>query len=168
VTRSFRGESFHKVDAKGRVSIPASFRRVLEQGDPDWQEKLPPNLVLVYGDPGTRYLECYTMEAMAELESLIEEIEATEARDAALRIYITQSMTMEVDPTGRIVLPQMLRDRIGVEEEVVFAGRLRTFRIWTPADYRADIEARDRGMVRGDPATDPQAALDLVRRRRAQ
>ena len=32
----FRGESVHKVDQKGRVSVPASFRRVIEEGDPDW------------------------------------------------------------------------------------------------------------------------------------
>ena len=31
---TFRGESLHKVDAKGRVSIPALFRRVLEEADP--------------------------------------------------------------------------------------------------------------------------------------
>ena len=43
--RRFRGESHHKVDAKGRVSIPASFRRVLEAGDPNWQSDAP--------DPGS-------------------------------------------------------------------------------------------------------------------
>ncbi|HKK83893.1 MAG TPA: cell division/cell wall cluster transcriptional repressor MraZ, partial [Roseovarius sp.] len=36
VVRRFRGESHHKVDTKGRVSIPASFRRVLESSDPNW------------------------------------------------------------------------------------------------------------------------------------
>ena len=48
--RRFRGEGHHKVDGKGRVSIPASFRRVLESGDPDWTDGLNPNLVIVYGD----------------------------------------------------------------------------------------------------------------------
>ena len=35
MARRFRGESVHKVDAKGHVSIPAPFRRVLEEGDPN-------------------------------------------------------------------------------------------------------------------------------------
>ena len=34
--RRFRGEAENKVDAKGRISIPAPFRRILEEGAPDW------------------------------------------------------------------------------------------------------------------------------------
>jgi len=49
VTQWFRGESVHKVDSKGRVSIPALFRRVLEAADPDWTDGLQPNVVVVYG-----------------------------------------------------------------------------------------------------------------------
>ncbi|MEM9123456.1 MAG: MraZ N-terminal domain-containing protein, partial [Pseudomonadota bacterium] len=36
MVRRFRGEFDQRVDGKGRMSIPASFRRVLEQGDPNW------------------------------------------------------------------------------------------------------------------------------------
>ena len=64
MARRFRGESLHKVDGKGRVSIPALFRRVIELCDPNWCEKLHPELVIVYGDPRKRYLECYTIEAI--------------------------------------------------------------------------------------------------------
>lgn len=46
----FRGESVHKVDSKGRVSIPANFRRVLEDNDPRWTAGGNPELVIVYGD----------------------------------------------------------------------------------------------------------------------
>ena len=41
--RRFRGEAENKVDNKGRVSIPAAFRRILEEGDPDWSSGLHPN-----------------------------------------------------------------------------------------------------------------------------
>ena len=49
MTRRFRGESIHKVDGKGRGSIPAAFRRVLEEFDPEWTLGLNPNLIIVYG-----------------------------------------------------------------------------------------------------------------------
>ena len=46
MTRRFRGESLHKVDIKGRVSVPAAFRRVLEEGDPDFTGGSFPNFVI--------------------------------------------------------------------------------------------------------------------------
>ena len=47
MSRRFRGESIHKVDGKGRVSIPAAFRRVLEEHDPDYALGLNPNLIII-------------------------------------------------------------------------------------------------------------------------
>ena len=69
--RRFRGESHHKVDSKGRVSIPASFRRVLEAADPNWQPGQNPELVIVYGDQRRNFLECYTIEAIEEVDAKI-------------------------------------------------------------------------------------------------
>jgi len=72
VARRFRGEIVQKVDGKGRVSIPAPFRRVLEAGDPDWTEGLRPELILVYGGQAQKYIEGYTVRAMEDIEDAIE------------------------------------------------------------------------------------------------
>ena len=55
--RRFRGESLNKVDAKGRVSVPAAFRRVIEEGDPDFSDGSYPNFVIVYGGVRSTCLE---------------------------------------------------------------------------------------------------------------
>ena len=47
---SFTGEHTQKVDGKGRMSIPADFRRVLESQDPDWTDGLTPRMYLLYGE----------------------------------------------------------------------------------------------------------------------
>ena len=50
MTLGFTGEHTLKVDSKGRMSVPADFRRVLEAGDPDWTTGLQVGLYVIYGD----------------------------------------------------------------------------------------------------------------------
>ena len=68
----FLSNTVNKIDAKGRVSIPALFRRVIELGDPNYIEGLTPELVIVYGDHRRNYLECYTIQAINELDLKID------------------------------------------------------------------------------------------------
>ena len=134
----FRGESLNKVDGKGRVSIPASFRRVLEAGDPDWQEGQQPNLVIVYGNTSANYLECYTISEMEEIEDRISRMKRGPRRRLLERIYSSGSNTMSVDETGRIVLSAKLREKAGIDGEAQFASTINSFQIWNPATYEAE------------------------------
>ena len=139
MSRRFRGESEHKVDTKGRVSIPALFRRVLEAGDPDWQSGQNPQLVVVYGDHRRNYLECYTMEAIEEVDAKIDALpRGSKPRRMMETLFHRQSHPMTVDETGRLVLPAKLRNKIGLDDMAIFAGAGDTFQIWKPEDYEAD------------------------------
>ena len=145
VSKRFRGEWRHKVDGKGRVSVPAPFRKVLEAGDPDWCEDMPQKLILIYGrQPGC--LEGHTVEGAAYLDSLIEGMPRfSPERKALSRMISTQSIELEVDPGGRLVLSKALRDRVGITDEAMFVGMTDTFEIWSPAAYEADAEALNLG-----------------------
>ncbi|MFP7673619.1 division/cell wall cluster transcriptional repressor MraZ [Marivita sp. S0852] len=135
----FRGESHHKVDGKGRVSIPASFRRVLEAGDPNYTEGLNPELVIVYGDKRRKYLECYTVEAIEEVDDKIEALpRGSVERRMLQRLFNTQSHATSVDDTGRLVLPAKLREKIGLSSEALFTGAGDTFQIWEPETYESE------------------------------
>ena len=135
--RRFRGESVHKVDQKGRVSVPAPFRRVLEEGDPDWTEGLNPNFVLIYGMPSGNCLEGYTIEGAARLDEKVSRLGSfSKERRALERLLNTQSIYAQVDENGRIVLPQRLREMFGLDEEALFAGMGEHFQIWAPRAYR--------------------------------
>jgi len=165
VTRRFRGESHHKVDAKGRVSIPASFRRVLEAGDPDWTEGLNPNLVIVYGDHRRKFLECYTIEAIDEVDRKIDSLpRGSKERKILQRLYHGQSLPTNVDETGRLVLPAKLREKIGLENEAFFIAAGDTFQIWNPETYEREEMAETEAWLDEQPEDfDPLIFLDQVR-----
>ncbi len=144
MARRFRGESHHKVDSKGRVSIPASFRRVLEAADPNWREASDsPELVIVYGDHRRNYLECYTIEAIDEVDDKIDALpRGSMERRMLQRLFHGQSFPTNVDETGRLVLPAKLRAKIGLEGEAFFIAAGDTFQIWKPETYEAEELSR--------------------------
>ena len=120
------------------MSIPASFRRVIEAGDPTWQAGQDPECVIVYGGPNQRYLEVYTMEAVEEVEEKILAMpRGSQARKRLEKFFSGRSHTAAIDNTGRIVLPAKLRSKIGLEDEVFYLGTTDTFQIWNPADFDA-------------------------------
>ncbi|MDG0983173.1 MAG: division/cell wall cluster transcriptional repressor MraZ [Tateyamaria sp.] len=159
MARRFRGESDHKVDAKGRVSIPASFRRVIELCDPDWTEGLPPRLILVYGGLTRNYLEGFTVQAINEVDEKISRHPRGSAKRKAMeRLYSAQSLETVVDETGRIVLPAKVREKIGLSVMARFVSSGDTFEIWQPDFYEASMAALDDDGF--DPNMDPSVYLD--------
>ncbi|MEL7212395.1 MAG: division/cell wall cluster transcriptional repressor MraZ [Pseudomonadota bacterium] len=143
MVRRFRGEFDQKVDAKGRVSIPASFRRVLEAGDPNYTQGLSPELVIVYGDHRRKYLECYTMDAIAEVDDKIDALpRGSMERKMLQRLFHGQSFPTSVDETGRIVMPAKLRNKIDLEDAAFFIAAGDTFQIWKPETYESEEAAR--------------------------
>lgn len=167
MSEAFRGEFNQKVDGKARVSIPASFRRVLESGDPQATASTPARFVMVYG--GERaFLECYTLTEMRRIEKRIARMkQGDRARRYLEAQLITRSLEVEVDPDGRIVLPPKGRDKIGLSADVlrdgaetVFAGALDRFHIWNRPDYDAQIAAQD--AVAADILADGEDMLSLL------
>lgn len=162
MSRRFRGESRHKVDAKGRVSIPASFRRVLEQGDPNWQPGQNPELVIVYGDHRRNYLECFTIEAIEEVDGKIDALpRGSMQRKMLQRLFHGQSHPTNVDETGRLVLPAKLRAKIELDDEAFFIAAGDTFQIWNPDTYDTEELAKTEAWLDDLPDDfDPMEFLD--------
>lgn len=169
MARRFRGEYTFKVDAKGRVSIPALFRRVIEAGDPNWTEGLRPELVIVYGDQDRDFLEVFTINAIDALDDKIAALPGSPLKRRLQRMISGQSLPTEIDPDGRLVLPQKLREKIGLKKEAFFIASGDTFQIWQPDTFAEDAEeyADDLGEDIPD-GTDPLDALDMVLSRQGQ
>jgi len=161
VARRFRGSDTFKVDTKGRVSIPAAFRRVIEASDPDWNPGQRPNIVIVYGDERQDWLEVYTMRAIEEIDEQIEDMQ----RGSPERLWLEelmhgQSIEAQIDDDGRLVLPLKLREKIGLSGEAFFISAGDYFKIWKPETYAAKSGARAARLAEQYPDDfDPRSLL---------
>ncbi len=130
--QSFTGTHTQKVDGKGRMSIPADFRRVLEAGDPDWAPGLFPRMYLLYGDHLKNNLQGYTVDEFNALAAQIKALPRGSERKRKLSLLIIgQSIKLDVDKDGRTVMPIKQREKLGLTDgELTFVGLGDYFEIW--------------------------------------
>ena len=126
----FRGQYEHAIDDKGRLSIPAKLREALKQ------EK---KLVLTSSDG---YITAYPLKTWRELEARIR-ANPTFKRDRRdfLRVVYSSAEDVEIDPQGRILLSQGLRQRAGITREVVIIGVMDEVEIWDKSRWLAKLSA---------------------------
>jgi MraZ protein len=149
------------VDGKGRVSIPATFRRVVEKSDPEWTDGGRPNLVIVYGTSKQKHLDCYTMNAIEEIDARIAKMQpGSLERTMVERNFNGFSMDVQIDEDGRIVLAARLRAKIGLDNEAFFIASGDHFEVWKPETYEQDALAKAEAWMDGFPeGFDPRALL---------
>ncbi len=145
----FLGTHVNKLDAKGRVSIPASFRVSLRGGSGDDTSSVT-SLVLrpSHNQP---CIEAWPSAAFHALAMPLERLDvfSEEHDDLAATIY-ADACPLDADKEGRIVLPDNLVAHAGLTDTAVFMGLGRTFQIWEPAAAeRRRAEARERARSRG-------------------
>jgi len=121
-----------RLDSKGRVSIPASFRSVLARDGFDGLYCYPA-LALPAIDAGGNAL-------LAEIETLIGRYPPfSEQREKlALALYGT-SETLKLDGEGRVVLSETLKRHAGITSEVAFVGLGHKFQIWEPRKFGNEL-----------------------------
>lgn len=128
----------NKIDAKGRVSVPASFRAVLtvEQSDEIFCHPALDGPALDAGGP----------RLVKHIRGLLEELAPySDEKDQLATALFGESEYLKIDSDGRIVLPQRLRDVVGLTNAVTFVGLGDKFQIWEPAQFEnARQEARSK------------------------
>jgi len=121
-----------RLDSKGRVSIPGSFRSVLAR---DGVESLYcyPALDRPAIDAGGQAL-------MVEIEALIGRYApfSDQRERFALALYGT-SETLKIDNEGRVVLSETLKRHAGITEAVTFVGLGQKFQIWEPGRFQGEL-----------------------------
>jgi MraZ protein len=147
------------VDTKGRVSIPAPYRRVLEAGDPDWEPGKAPRVAIAHGDPSNKRFECFPIVEIERLARVIKRMPQGDHREALQELYSSQVTDTTLDDNGRVVLSQAHRDKFGIKGEARFVSALEKFEIWSP-DIYAEEEARVEELFDELGDEDPLSLLD--------
>jgi MraZ protein len=128
----------HRFDAKGRISIPASFRQVLAKD----------GFAGVYAYPSldAPALDCGGNALIAEIDSLLQTMPPySQARDAFATALLGMSEVLRLDAEGRVFFEERLKTALGLGSEAVFVGQGHKFQIWEPARFQAHLEqARER------------------------
>ncbi len=141
----FLGQFEHTIDEKGRMTIPARFRELLEGGAYVTQG-FDSNLIVL---PTTAFQQIYQR---------VNQLSMTDPTTRQLkRLIFSYATRLEFDKAGRILLPQFLRDTAGLDGAAVVVGVGDYFEIWS-VQHWAD---QNNNLRDADANSQRFAALDL-------
>jgi MraZ protein len=129
----FKGTYRHRIDPKGRVPIPAAFRRRLTDA------------ASVVVTPLDQCLAVYPPSEWARLEEQLRTLPAFSRPAKALtRLLTSRAVDCELDVQGRILLPAALRAAAGVDREALVIGVLNRIEVWAPDRWEAFVADSER------------------------
>lgn len=139
----------NKVDKKGRVSVPATFRAALEQ------ERSAG--VILYPSFKHPCIEGCGDERIEQIAASIDALDHYSEEAENLQTILAASVRLTVDGDGRMMLPKDLAEFAAIGETAMFVGLGKSFQIWEPSAYEAHhAQARERARQSG-------ATLRLIR-----
>ena len=128
-----KGTYRHRIDAKGRLPVPAAFRRSLEEEG---------QVVVTLLD---QCLAAYPPKEWARLEAQLAALPAFSKPVKALtRLLASRAADCEIDVQGRILLPPVLRQAAGLVRDAVVVGVLNRFEVWAPESWDAFVQESER------------------------
>ena len=121
-----------RLDAKGRVSVPAQFRQVLARDGFDG--------LYCYPTLDNPAIDAGGNALLAEIERLISDFPSySDAREQLSVALYGTSETLKLDAEGRVILTARLKDHAGITEAAAFVGMGHKFQIWEPGRFRAHL-----------------------------
>lgn len=131
----------NKVDRKGRVSVPASFRAALASQMPQGIVVFPSFTATAIEGCGSDFLEQLAASTTAAFDLFSPE------QDDINTLIFSSSHQLVWDPEGRVMLPEEILAHANITEQAAFVGKGRTFQIWEPAALKSHTEeARKRAL----------------------
>ncbi|WP_321339185.1 division/cell wall cluster transcriptional repressor MraZ [Breoghania sp.] len=141
----------NRLDAKGRVSVPAPFRAALSREGYEG----------VYCFPSAHLpaVDAGGMALMGEIQKRVDSFTTlTPDHDFVSMALFGVSENLKLDSDGRVILPETLRTHAGITDQVTFVGQGYKFQMWNPerfAEHRAEALKRALAVLSAPPQTPP-------------
>ena len=118
----------NKLDKKGRVSVPASYRSYLSN--------LGYNGVICYPSFNNPSIEAWPQDRIEKISNTIDSLNPfEEKRDYFATSILSESINLQFDSEGRISLTSKLLKHAKIKSSMLFVGQGKTFQIWEPTSF---------------------------------
>ena len=123
----------NRLDTKGRISVPASFRASLAGENFSG--------VVLYRSFTNNCIEGLSMSRMEQMATAADKMGVFDSElDDLSAMLFADARPLTFDVTGRIVIPSELLKHAGITDKAVFVGRGNSFQIWNPDAFHAAQE----------------------------
>ena len=118
----------NRLDKKGRVSVPASFRSHLSN--------LGYNGIICYPSFNNSSIEACSQDRIEKISNAIDALNPfEEKKDFFATSILSASINLQFDSEGRISIPVKLLKHAKIKNNILFVGQGKTFQIWEPAIF---------------------------------
>ena len=118
----------NKLDKKGRVSVPASYRSYLSN--------LGYNGIVCFPSFNNECIEAWPQDRIEKISNAIDTLNPfEEKKDYFATSILSESINLQFDNEGRIILTSKLLKYSKIKNNVLFVGQGKTFQIWEPTSF---------------------------------
>ena len=131
----------NKLDKKGRVSVPASYRSYLSN--------LGYNGIVCFPSFNNQCIESWPQDRIEKISNAIDTLNPfEEKKDYFATSILSESVNLQFDNEGRIILTSKLLKHSKIKNNVFFVGQGKTFQIWEPTSFeKFRVNARKKSNI---------------------
>lgn len=149
----FRGANAINLDAKGRLAMPSRYRDELDSRSS--------GQLIITIDTVDPCLCLYPLPEWETIEAKLRELATFRPENRRLqRLLIGNAVDLELDGSGRILVPPRLREYAKLDKRVMLVGQLNKFQLWDEDAWNAVSDA-DLAAIK-EPGGMPDELRDLT------
>ena len=124
------GKYEHTIDAKGRIIVPSKIR-----------EGLGDSFIVTLGLDGCLYI--FSDDGWDKFTEQLEKLPGTKEIRQTKRYFMANAAQCDIDKQGRTLVPGALREKAGIDQEVVLVGMIDKVELWSKERFDAQNESID-------------------------